>query len=69
MVFILDASSSITWADPKNWNPRLLGFTKSIVDAFPIGDTDTRVGVVRFSDSASVQIHLDDYYDAGQLGV
>ena len=69
MVFVLDASSSITWADTKNWNPRLLGFTKSIVNAFPIGSNETRVGVVRFSDSASVQIYLDEYYDAANLEV
>src|SRR6218665_4000072 len=63
LVFLLD-SSSYTGAD--NW-AKMLGYVASMVEALPISDVATRVGVVTFADGASNQILLNSYYNKTAL--
>lgn len=71
LVFIVDSSRSIRDADPpdgsyKNWDI-ILGFMNSIVSKFIIGPRDTQIGVVIFSDSASVYFRLNQYKTENQV--
>lgn len=58
VVFALDTSNSI-------WRPdfrRQLTFVKDVIDLFPIGADDMRVGVVTFSDYTQPWFNLDTYH-------
>lgn len=63
VLFVLDSSSNV---GSSNWN-KILSFVNQIVTSLNIGDTATRVGVITFSDSASVSISLNAYFNKGQL--
>lgn len=67
IAFVIDDSTSITWVDERNWNPRLLGFVKALIAGFPIGSNLTRVGALTFSDFASIEFYLDEYYDEDEM--
>jgi len=69
LVLILDQSTSIVSAQGgyANWYTSILGFAKAIVDAFSISYTQTRVSVVKFSDTAYTVFHLTDYPDAASV--
>jgi len=59
----MDHSSSIVQgdADYDNWYEDMLGFVIKVIDAFPIGPTLTRVGIVGFSSSAWLQFGFNAY--------
>jgi len=55
---ILDHSTSIVTPERggyDNWEISVKGFLKQLIDAFPIGPTLTRLGIVGFSSSAWLQ--------------
>ena len=56
----MDVSSSIIWSEPANWQ-LMKDFVDRIMQAFPISPTQTRVAIVQFSDSASVEFLLNRY--------
>jgi len=61
---ILDHSTSI--ANPArggfdNWYVSVIGFVKKLVQAFPIGPTLTRVGIVAFSTRAELSFGFNAY--------
>ena len=60
IVFLMDVSSSIIWSEPANWQ-LMKDFVDHITQAFPISLTQTRLAIVRFSDSASVEFILNRY--------
>ncbi|KAI0238947.1 hypothetical protein LSAT2_010296, partial [Lamellibrachia satsuma] len=60
IVFVIDSSGSINYADANNWN-RLLAFTNEIVNKYIIGSSNTRVGVVRFSTKVENSMYLNQY--------
>ena len=65
--FIIDSSGSICGQDHigtscDNWS-RLLSFINSIIDAFTVGEKETRVGVVTFSTDASLTYTMDQFYE------
>ena len=67
LVVVLDASGSIRAANPSdgsrdNWN-EMLEFTTDLVDRLSIGQYNSRVGVVRYSDSAQNIFYLNSYYN------
>lgn len=45
----------------------MLGFAVSVVESFPISYTQSRLGVIKFSNSAVVSIRLDEYLDEDSL--
>ena len=45
----------------------MLSFISNILDAFSIGEQETRIGLVTFSTNAKLEIPLDRYYDANEL--
>jgi len=52
---LLDHSTSVvdpTGGGYRNWEVAVLGFVRRLIEAFPIGPTLTRVGIVGFSSSA-----------------
>ena len=61
-MFIIDSSGSIKDADPGNYD-LLLQFVTDIVDGLTIGPDNTRVGVIVYSNTASIHFHLNTYYD------
>jgi len=63
--FILDQSTSIVAASGgyDNWNS-MLNFVQQVIGAFTIGPTQTRVGMVRFSTSASLTFGFSQYMTA-----
>ena len=61
---ILDHSTSIVFPDRggwDNWEISVKGFLKQLIDAFPIGPTLTRLGIVGFSSSAWLQFGFYAY--------
>ena len=56
-MFLLDGSGSITI---ENWY-KVLNFTKTIVNSFPVGPDQFRIGVVSYSNRATVAFHLNTY--------
>ena len=61
---ILDHSTSIV--DPSrggydNWEKSVLGFVVKVIEAFPIGPTLTRLGIVGFSSSAWLEFNFVAY--------
>jgi collagen type VI alpha len=61
LVFILDASGSITLERMQY----VRNFTVAIVESMNVGPTETRVGVVYFSTSATVAFTLDQHQSKG----
>ena len=66
LVFIIDSSGSIQDAGSGNWN-LILDFVVKFIESYNIGENNVRVGLTKFSNSGSVEIHLDDYYDKSDL--
>lgn len=66
ITILLDASGSITWLYPQNWN-LMLEFVQKIVQAFPIGRDATQLAIVKFSTNANVEFYLDRYTDKADL--
>ena len=61
---ILDHSTSIVLpvrGGYDNWDVSVKGFLKQLIDAFPIGPTLTRLGIVGFSSSAWLQFGFYAY--------
>ena len=50
----------------QNWRD-MLDFVQAVVNSFPIGPTLTRIGMVRFSNSASLTFTFEKYATAFQL--
>ena len=64
---ILDHSSSIEFQDPNNWDVSIKGFLTQLIDAFPIGPTMTRMGMVGFSSDAWLYFGFDTHNDSRTL--
>ena len=69
--FVIDASGSICGSGVSsnvcnNW-ALLLSFVSDIIDHFKVGESQTRVGVVAFSDDASLIFPLNVFYDIKEL--
>lgn len=64
LVFLLDGSGSIDkpqfGGEPGNFQNKVLGFVKDMVEYFTIGQSDTRVGVVTFANSVTQNFKLDE---------
>ena len=60
IVFVIDSSGSINFADNGNWN-RVLAFTNELVSKYIIGTRFTQVGVVRFSTRVENSMYLNQY--------
>ena len=70
IALILDESTSIV--EPRrggydNWQVSVKGFIYSLIEAFPIGPTQTRVGIVSFSRRAWLSFGFDAYNDSRTL--
>ena len=70
-MFIIDSSGSVRDTNPPdgshdNWR-LLLQFVSDIVYRLPIGTDATRVGLIRFSTTASSLIYLNSYMDKARL--
>ncbi|XP_012934801.1 collagen alpha-6(VI) chain [Aplysia californica] len=65
VVFVLDVSSSIFMLD----FTKLLTFVSNLIKLFDIGRHKTRVAAVSFSTNATVEFHLDEYYDQKDVRV
>ncbi|XP_052786251.1 cartilage matrix protein-like [Mya arenaria] len=59
IVFILDASGSV---GASNFQ-KMLGFVNTLVDGFPIGPTQTHIGLLTFDTKFYNQFHLNKYND------
>ncbi len=64
---MIDSSGSIRDANPPdgsadNWM-MILTFVRDVIEAFTIGEQDTRVGLVRFSNDALFTFPLDEFSD------
>jgi hypothetical protein len=73
IVFVLDSSGSIRDQNPPdnsfdNWN-LMLEFTNEIINDLQIGFDYTRVGVVRFADTARSFFYLNTYLDAESVRI
>ena len=71
--FVIDSSGSICENDAfttscSSWK-LLLSFITNVIDAFDIGYDQTRVGVVIFSDDASLAIPMNLYLNSNSLKV
>lgn len=69
--FIIDSSGSIRDANPDdgsqdNWM-LILTFVTRVISAFKIGEQDTRVGVVTFSNDPYLSFGMNTYYDRLEL--
>lgn len=67
IIFLLDSSGSIRDTNPAdgsydNW-ALMLNFVRNLVDQLNIGENETHVAVVSFSQTARTIFHLDTYYD------
>jgi len=63
VVFALDDSSNVLAAD---WTA-MLTLMSSYLDVFNIGPGNVRVGVVRYSDTASIAFNLNAYRTSASL--
>ena len=67
VVFLLDASGSISMAETDfNWRT-VLGFVEGVVNQLPVDTGDTRVALVRFSQDAEVMWNLARYNNRNDL--
>ena len=69
--FVIDSSGSICGSNHvgsscDNWS-LLLSFVNTIIDAFTIGEKQTRVGVVTFSNDATLKFGLNQFLDKDDL--
>jgi len=70
IALILDESTSIV--EPKrggydNWQVSVKGLIFSLIEAFPIGRTHARFGIVSFSRTARLSFGFDAYNDSQTL--
>lgn len=63
--FILDESTSIGSQELFNYG---LNFMLQIINSFPIGPSQTRIGVVKFSTTAYLQFGFNQYTTAQSVG-
>ena len=63
----LDQSSSIVVESYDNWAVRVLGFAKSVADAFIIGRNMTQIGLMKFNETTEIVFHLNTYDDRQSL--
>ncbi|KAK7474946.1 hypothetical protein BaRGS_00033833, partial [Batillaria attramentaria] len=63
LVFVLDASGSIGGSNFQT----LKHFVQQLVGSFNIGESNVRVGVLRFDNYASPIFYLNTYYDADDI--
>ena len=56
-MFVLDSSSSVGQTNFQT----MLGFVNDLIDEFDIGPSNVRVGLVKFSSSATLVFDLDDH--------
>nr|KAG5689545.1 hypothetical protein BaRGS_008920 [Batillaria attramentaria] len=63
IVFVLDASGSIGGSNFQT----LKHFVQQLVGSFNIGESNVRVGVLRFDNYASPIFYLNTYYDADDI--
>ncbi|XP_053401477.1 uncharacterized protein LOC123550590 isoform X2 [Mercenaria mercenaria] len=63
IVFILDASGSV---GATNFN-KMLEFVKKLVDGFPVGPTETHIGLITFDSKTYLQFHLNKYMDKASI--
>ena len=71
MCFVIDSSGSIRDSNPPdgsrdNWRT-ILTFVNDIINVFTIGEQDTRVGMVRFSNNALFTFPLTEYSEESML--
>ena len=57
-MFVLDSSGSLGLA---NWK-KILQFTKDLIGSFYLGDKGMRIGVTSYSNRATVNFDLKDYF-------
>ena len=63
IVFILDESTSIVYnGGYSNWYTDILGFATNVTK-FLCSSTQTRVGLIKFSDSTTIGFYLNNYTD------
>lgn len=65
LVFLLDGSGSIQitkyGGEPGNFDVKMLGFVKEMINFFTIGETGSRVGIVTFSSAVTTNFQLNRY--------
>jgi collagen type VI alpha len=71
LVFVLDSSGSIRDNNPPdgsydNWN-LILSFINNLIDKLIISEDATRIGLVSYSEKATNNFFLRDYYDKQEL--
>jgi hypothetical protein len=71
VVFVLDSSGSIRDNNPQdnsydNWN-LLLQFVANVIGSLNIGESSTRVGIVKYSFTVENVFYLNSYYDKTTL--
>ena len=64
--FVVDSSGSINDRHPGNWD-LVKNFMKDIVDQLSIGETQIRVGAVKFSNFGYNEFHLNDFFNAQDM--
>ena len=62
LAFAVDSSGSVNDANQMNWN-NSLALIVAITRRFIIGVNQTRVGLVRFTDTANVIFNLSTYFN------
>ncbi len=60
VVFVVDSSGSIKWADPGNWD-KVVNFVTSIATSLRDSGVDGRYGLVNFATNVSIESNLVDY--------
>jgi len=67
--FLLDESTSIVAGEGgySNWDDSVLGFVKTFISAFSVGENATRVGVVTFSTVANISFTFNNFSNAEQM--
>ena len=68
LVFVIDSSGSIRDNNPPGGNPDnwalMLNFMTSVVDGLTVSTTQTRIGVVKFSNKGESEFYLNRYSNA-----
>ena len=62
-MFAIDGSNSLL---PEQFN-QLKQLIQSMIDEYKISEDATHVGVIEYSDKVSVEINLNDFYQAWKL--
>lgn len=63
IVFIVDASGSV---GATNFQ-KTLDFVKTMVNGFPIGPTETHIGLITFDSKVYLQFHLNKFTDKNAI--